>query len=159
MKLTNTHIYSQPIDSIYKSCMNADFIKTKMESLGARHIEVNILKKGDSTTVEIVREMPVEVPFALKSIVKPWTKMTQTEVWKGEKGGPYDCNITIKVQGAPLSIQGQMKLAAHESGTAAVSITEVKCTIPFVGKMLESFIGETSKRAIEQEFEYMGKHV
>ena len=159
MKLTNTHIYKQSIDAIYESCMNADFIKTKMESLGARHIEVNIHKKEDNTTVEIVREMPVEVPFALKSIVKPWTKMTQIEVWKGDKGGPYYCNITIKVHGAPLSIQGQMKLATDEGGTAVVSITEVKCTIPFVGKMLESFIGDTSKKAIEQEFEYIGKHV
>ena len=159
MKLTNTHIYKQPIDAIYESCINEHFVKTKMSALGARHIEVNILKKGDSTTVEIVREMPTEVPSALKSIVKTWTKMTQTEVWKGEKGGPYDCNINIKVHGAPLSIQGQMKLAAHEGGTAVVSITEVKCTIPFVGKMLESFIGDTSKKAIEQEFDYIGKHV
>ena len=159
MKLTNTHIYKQPINAIYESCINKHFVKTKMESLGARHIEVNIHKETDNTTVEIVREMPVDVPFALKSIVKPWTKMTQTEVWKGEKGGPYYCNITIKVQGAPLRIQGQMKLAAHEGGTAVVSITEVKSTIPFVGKLLENFIGETSKKAIEQEFEYIGKHV
>ena len=159
MKLTNTHIYAQSIDAIYESCINEQFVKTKMESLGARHIVVNIHKKGDNTTVEIVREMPIEVPFALKSIVKPWTKMTQIEVWKGEKSGPYYCNITIKVQGAPLSIQGQMKLAAHECGTAVVSITEIKSTIPFVGKILESFIGETSKKAIEQEFEYIEKHV
>ncbi len=159
MKLTNTHIYKQPINAIYGSCINEHFVKTKMEALGARHIDINIHKKGDITIVEVIHEMPIEVPVALKSIVKPWTKMTQTEVWKGGEGGPYYCNITIKVHGAPLSIQGQMKLTAHEGGTAAVSITEVKSTIPFVGKMLESFIGETSKKAIEQEFEYIGKHV
>ncbi len=159
MKLANTHIYKQPIDAIYDRCINEHFVQTKMAALGARHIEVNIHKKEDNTTIEIVREMPTEVPFALKSLIKPWTKMTQREVWKGEKGGPYYCNITIKVHGAPLSIQGQMKLEAHEGGTAAVSITEVKCTIPFVGKMLENFIGETSKKAIEQEFDYIGKHV
>ncbi len=159
MKLTNTHIYEQPIDAIYTSCMNKGFIKTKMAALGARNIEVNIQEKGDTTTIEIIREMPIDVPNALKSFIKPWSKMTQTEVWKGAVGGPYYCNINIKVQGAPLDIQGQMKLMAHDGGTAVAAITEVNCTIPFIGKALSNFIGETSKKAIEQEFIYIGEHV
>lgn len=159
MKLTNTHIYKQPIDAIYETCMNKDFIKTKMAALGARNIEVSIHEKGDTTSIEIIREMPIEVPNAFKSFIKPWSKMTQTEVWKGAAGGPYYCNINIKVQSAPLDIQGQMKLMTHEGGTAVAAITEVNCTIPFIGKALSNFIGETSKRAIEQEFAYIGEHV
>ena len=159
MKLTNTHIYKQNIDAIYESCINKDFIKTKMAALGARNIEVSIQKKGDSVTVEIIREMPIDVPNVFKSFINTWSKMTQTEVWKGATGGPYYCNITIKVHSAPLDIQGQMKLMTHESGTAVASITEVNCTIPFIGKALTNFIGETSKKAIEKEFEYIGEYV
>jgi hypothetical protein len=159
MKLTNTHIYKQNIDAIYTSCMNEDFVKSKMNALGARNIEVSIRKKEDSTIVEIIRETPVEVPNALKSLIQPWVKMTQTEVWKGTEGGPYYCNINIKLHGVPLNIQGQMKLANTEGGTAVVSITDVHCTIPFIGKALTNFIGETSKEAIEKEFAYIGAHV
>lgn len=159
MKLTHTHIYEQPIEAIYKSCINHDFIKTKMAALGARNIEVTIQRKKDSVIVEIVREMPIDVPSIFKSFMNPWTKMTQTEVWKGDTGGPYYCNIDIKVHGAPLNIQGQMKLGATEGGTAVVSITEVNSTIPFIGQSLSNFIGETSKKAIEQEFAYIGAHV
>ncbi len=59
----------------------------------------------------------------------------------------------------PLNIKGQMKLGSTEGGTAVVAITEVHCTVPFIGKSLSNFIGETSKKAIEQEFTYIGKHV
>jgi hypothetical protein len=159
MKLTNTHIYKQNIDAIYEICMNENFVKSKMRALGARNIEVTIHKKAEITTVEITREIPVEVPNTLKSLIKPWVKMTQTEVWKGVAGGPYYCNINIKLHGAPLTIQSQMKLAHTEGGTAAVSITDVNCTIPFIGKALTNFIGETSKEAIEKEFAYIGEHV
>ncbi len=159
MKLTHTHIYEQPIEAIYASCMDEYFIKTKMAALGARNIEVKIKRKKDSVIVEIVREMPVDVPNALKSFINPWSKMTQTEVWKGDEGGPYLCDIDIKVHGAPLKIQGHMKLGAAEGKTAVVSITEVHCAIPFIGKALTNFIGETSKKAIEQEFAYIGEHV
>jgi hypothetical protein len=159
MRLINTKTYNQKIDRIYACCINTDFVKAKMAALGARNIEVTIQKKGDTTTVKIVREIPVEVPNALKSLIQPWSKMTQTEVWKGDIGGPYDCNIAIDLQSVPLSIQSQMKLATNDGGTVAASITEVNCRIPFIGKTLANFIGETSKKAIEQEFEYMAKHV
>ena len=159
MKLTHTHQYTQNVDAIYTSCMNADFIKAKMNALGARNIEVTIQQKTDSMVIEIIRKTPVEVPNALKSLVQPWSKMTQTEVWKGQSGGPYYCKIDIKLQGIPLNIQGQMKLADHDGGTAVASITEVNCTIPFIGRALTNFIGDTSKKAIEQEFAYIGQHV
>jgi hypothetical protein len=159
MRLINTTTYHQEIDRIYACCMNPDFVKAKMTALGARNIEVTIQKKGDTTTVKIIREIPVEVPSTLKSLIQPWSKMTQTEIWKGTVGGPYDCNITIDLQGVPLSIQSQMKLATNDTETVAASITEVNCRIPFIGKALTHFIGETSKKAIEQEFAYMAKHV
>ena len=159
MKLTHSHIYEQHIDAIFQSCINQDFIKTKMAALGARNIEVNIGQNVDAVTIEIIRETPVDVPNAFKSFMKPWSKMTQTEVWKGTHGGPYHCNITIQVHGAPLNIQGQMKLGVIDEGTAVVSITEVTCSIPFIGKALTNFLGDISKKAIEKEFEYIGLNV
>ena len=159
MKLTHTHIYKQPIDAIYASCMNESFIKAKMQALGARNIEVSISKKETTTTVEIIREIPIEVPNSLKSLIQPWSKMTQTEVWRNGANDSYYCNITIDLKGAPLNIKSQMKLATTEGGTAAVAITEVTCTIPFIGKTLANFIGDTSREAIEKEFAYMDRHV
>ena len=159
MKLTHTHIYKQPIDAIYASCMNESFIKAKMQALGARNIEVFISKKETTTTVEIIREIPIEVPNSLKSLIQPWSKMTQTEVWKSGANNSYYCTINIHLQGAPLTIQSQMKLATTEGGTAAVAITEVNCRIPFIGKTLANFIGDTSREAIEKEFTYMDRHV
>ncbi|MBL7817413.1 MAG: DUF2505 domain-containing protein [Saprospiraceae bacterium] len=159
MKHTHTHIYEHHIDNIYNSCVNKGFIETKMAALGARHIEVTLEEKTDCVTIEINREIPIDVPGMFKSIIKPWSKLIQKEVWKGVRGGPYYCQISIEVQNAPLDIRGTMKLMAHEGGTAVVSITEVNCTLPFIGKALSNFIGETSKKAIEQEFAYIDEYV
>ena len=84
--------------------------------------------------------------------------MTQIETWSGSSGGPYYGNLEIKVEGAPVTIIGQMKLAATSSGSIAANSTEISTSIPFIGKSIKKFIAKASEDAIDQEFEYVGQN-
>ena len=155
MKIIVQQAFTQDVDIIYTSYLNQDFIEKKIDALGGRDISVSIEEDEESTTVTSWKEMPMQVPGPLSKWIKPWSKVKQTEIWTGEDGGPYYCDLTIEVDGAPISIQSQIKLASTEEGAAAASVTEVACTIPFIGKAVNGFLREVSEQAVKEEFKYI----
>ena len=157
MKFTKTFQFEQDADAIFKAYTDKVFLQKKMESLGARNIEIKIEKNNDELIIIATREMPADVPSMLKKFLKPWNKMIQKETWTGTKGGPYYGNLEIKVESAPVTVIGQMKIASTESGSAVANITEISTSIPFIGKSIKKFVAKASEEAIDQEFEYVGK--
>lgn len=158
MKFTKTFEFKQDVDSIFKAYTDEVFLQKKMEALGARNIEIVIEKNKKETKITVTREMPADVPGILKKFLNPWNKMIQKEIWSGSKGGPYYGNLEIEVEGAPVNVKGEMKIAATESGSIAANITEISTSIPFIGKSIKKFVANASEEAIDKEFEYVGKY-
>lgn len=160
MEITNKQKYKQSVDEIYKSYTSKKFLKAKLEAMGARNIEIEIEKGEEVTTIKITREMPSEVPGMFKRFMKPWNKMFQTETWEGEKGGPYNGTVKIRVEGTPVKMDGTMRLKeGKKGGCSAKSITEVNCDVPFVGRKLTKFIAESAEVAMEEEAVFIGENV
>lgn len=151
--------FTQSVDAIFHAYTDEAFLRKKMIAFGARNIEIEIFKEADTVEVEIVREMPVEVPGPLKKFAKPWNKITQRELWKGTSGGPYTAQMEIEIHGVPASVRGAMELMASEDGGCfAASITEVDSNIPFLGKVVQKFVSEESQRAVNDELDYVRQH-
>ncbi len=151
--------FSQTVDEIYAAYTNPDFIKAKLEALGARNIEVEIMKEGEETIMKISREVQVEAPGALKSFVNLWNKMTQTERWRGERGGPYHGEMNIEIANAPVIVKSTMDLERTEEGCAVETITSIKSNVPFLGRIMDNFMGEMTEKTIEEEFHFMSENV
>lgn len=151
--------FSQTVDEIYAAYTNPDFIKTKLEALGARNIEVEIKNENDVKIVKVSREVQVEAPGVLKSFVNLWNKMTQIERWRGEKGGPYYGEMNIEIANAPVIVKSIMQLEHTEEGCAVETVTSIKSNIPFLGRIMDDFMGEMTEKTIEEEFHFMSENV
>jgi len=151
--------FYQDVDKIYAAYTNPDFIKTKLETLGARHVEVEITEGDDVKIVRITREVQVEAPGALKSFVNLWNKMTQIEKWRGKKGGPYYGEMDIEIANAPVTLKSTMQLESTEEGCAVESLTSIKSNIPFLGRIMDNFMGEMTDKTIEEEFHFISENV
>lgn len=151
--------FNQDVDTVYAAYTNADFVKAKMEALGARNVEVEISEEGATKVVKIIREVQVEAPGALKNFVNAWNKMTQTERWTGEAGGPYLGEMKIEIDKAPVKINSSMQLEETETGCAAETVTSVKSSIPFLGRILDNFLGEMTEKSIEEEFNFINENI
>lgn len=151
--------FNQSVDKIYAAYTNADFIKAKMEALGARKVEVEIFESNETKVVKIIREVQVEAPTALKSFVNLWNKMTQTEHWTGTAGGPYFGEMKIEIENAPVKVNSTMQLEQTETGCAAETVTTVKSSIPFLGRLLDNFLGEMTEKSIEEEFNFINQNI
>lgn len=151
--------FSQNVDEIYEAYTNADFIKAKLEALGARHIEVEIDEESGVKVVRITREVQVEAPGVLKNFVNVWNKMTQTERWQGEQGGPYYGEMNIEIANAPVTVKSTMQLENTEDGCAVETMTSIKSNIPFLGRIMDDFMGEMTDKTIEEEFHFISENV
>ncbi|MCO5187907.1 MAG: DUF2505 domain-containing protein [Anaerolineae bacterium] len=160
MKVKQAHEYSQDVDTVFASFHDEEFIKAKMAAIGARNVNIeSITQSGDTVNVKLTREMPAEAPSALKKFVKDWNKLTQTEVWMGSAGGPYTCSIKIDIDGVPVGMQGKMKLSATGSGSVNNIDMDIKSGIPIVGGTLAKFVGQSSEKAMQDEYNYISQNL
>lgn len=150
--------FSQNADEIYAAYTNPVFIKAKLEALGARHVEVEIEEEEDMKIVRITREVQVEAPNVLKKFVNIWNKMTQVEKWTGKQGGPYFGEMSIEIAKAPVTVKSTMNLENSNAGCAVETVTSIKSNVPFLGRIMDNFMGEMTEKTIEEEFHYMSKN-
>lgn len=158
MQLNHSFLFSQNIDSVYSCYINEDFVKAKLAFFGGRNIKVKIQILTDRVIIESSRNVQAEPPGVLKKFASPWTRMDQKEIWKGKLGGPYTGNMSIEIDGIPVTIFGHMTLSATIDGTVAYNTTDITCNIPFFGKAITKFVAQQSEEAIAEEFEYIKNH-
>ncbi len=102
--------------------------------------------------VTITREVPADVPAALKSMVGETVEIVQTESWGAADGsGTRTAGLDIRITGQPVAMRGTISMAPK--GGAVVSVVEgdLKVAIPFFGKLVEPDIAKAILAAISEE--------
>lgn len=156
MKANHDHHFTQSVDTIYGTFTEPTFIKAKLEALGSRDIEVAISAAADGATrIVITRQVPVDAPGALQAVVGDWMTIRQTELWRGEQGGPYHAELTIEPVGMPAEMRAETALLADGTGCLCEALFEAKCAIPLMGGKVEKFMIRDAGATIEREFAYI----
>ncbi|WP_250655728.1 DUF2505 domain-containing protein [Alkalimarinus coralli] len=156
MEARDKHSYTQDVDTVFKYFCNAEQVKAKQEALGARNI--NLVKfEATDTTLEVIieREVPAEVPRAMKKFLSEWNHVKQVEHWSGTPGEQYHCDISIEINGVPVTIAGTMDLAAEANGCSNTVCLDINCGIPLVGKKLAELVASQSKTSMQEEYQYI----
>lgn len=151
------HEYDYPVETVHAVFTDPDFYIAKFEGIGARDVEVTAAGEDDGVfTIETRREVPLEVPAALKTFLGEWTTVIQTEEWVEGGDGEYLNQLEISSDGVPARMTGSMRLYEAEGGGCVneVSIT-IECGIPIVGRRLESFIAGNTGDQLEDEYEFV----
>jgi len=160
LKSEVTYQFPQDIKTIFKSYINEQFLKKKYQKLGSRKVEVKVDQlKENKWKVFVQREIPAKPPAAIKKFIGSWQKISQVEVWTENSDESYTCNIIFDNQGAPIKISAVLTLNSSEEGTFARNITDVECSIPFIGKKLTKFISEAGSKVLKEELKYVEVHV
>ena len=156
MEVRDQHNYTQDVDTVFKHFCNSAKVLEKHEALGARNIDL-IQFDADETSLNVIieREVPADVPKAMKKFLGDWNKVKQTEAWTGTPGEGYKCDISIEIHGVPVTIKGSMELSAEGDGCANNIFLDVKCGIPLVGKKLAEMVGSHSKGSMQEEYKHI----
>ena len=156
MDIYRRHEYAHDTDSLFALFIDAEEIEAKQEELGARNIRVEECESSDDgAIVRFVRELPAEVPGALKKFVQPWNTVEQREEWQVGGSGVYNADISIDIAGVPVTVTGTLKLEPTDRGCVNHVRLRVNSGIPFIGKTLAEFVAKDCKRLIAAEYDYL----
>lgn len=159
MKVTHNKTFTQTVDEIGATYLDADFIIAKNKACGSRNTSVDIQVEGDDQfVVTINREVPSEVPNALKSFVKPWNSITTKEQWSGPDGGPYIGTIDVTTHGVPMNMSSVITVTENGEGSAVEIVTDISCSIPLVGKKLADFAAKAALKDLDSEADFIGEN-
>ena len=163
MKVTALHRYTQDADTVYRILRDLDHIKAKLESLGAKNIEIRPNAHDEEThRIEVKRELPFALPPVFKSILKEWkgwSKVVHTEDWHMEKNGARVCRTDVKISNMPVSMSGKMILRPEGNGTIHELQMDIQCNIPIVGPKLVKLMAEETQKGMQDEYEFVKNYL
>lgn len=155
-----SHEYEHPIDTVIGAFTDPDFYLEKFEGVGARNVEVLSSSDEDGVfAIETQREVPLDVPGALKTFLGSWTTVLQNEEWIEGEDGQYLNEIEINSEGVPALITGTMTLTPTGEGCINEVVMEIDCRIPLVGRKLEKFVAESTEEQLDAEYEFIQEYL
>jgi hypothetical protein len=96
--------------------------------------------------------MEVDLPEVAKKVVGDTIEMVQTEEWgERQSDGSRTATFRVEIPGKPGSITGTVSLSPSGGGSREVVSGQVKVSIPFVGKKLETEVVKGLKGALQVE--------
>lgn len=151
-----SHEYAHPIETVIGAFTDPDFYLHKFEGIGARDVEVLASDDdGDVFSVETRRDVPLEVPAALKKLLGSWTTVIQNEEWVEGEDGEYLNELQINSEGVPAVVTGSMTLIPTDDGCINEVVIEITCNIPLIGRKVEAFVADNTEELLDAEYEFI----
>ena len=156
MEVKGKHIYAQGVDTMFRSFGDALRIESRFKALGARNIQIDHCRLTKTTLdMTMRREMPVEAPGLLKKFIGAWNQSTQTEHWTGNAVKGYTCDLSIVLNGVPVTVKGHYFLFGDAHQCVNDVALSFQSTIPLVGQKLAEFVGAQAASVMAREYEFI----
>lgn len=156
MKLTDTHVYSVPVEAVIAMLHDKSATVDKYEGMG--HQDVQVLEfTADADAIRIVssRVVTVDLPGFAKKALKPTNTIVQTDEWRRAADGSWSGTFSGDVKGSPVNIAGTMTLTPVASGTEHQVTIDVQVKIPLVGGKIADWAGKNDvRRTLDAEFAF-----
>ena len=145
-------VYDASPDDVFEMLCDKAFREKVCRGIGSVRYEVTVTRDGDCAQIRMDRVMKADLPDAAKKIVGDTIEMVQTEDW-GERrsDGSRTAGFRVEIPGKPGSITGTVSLSPSGGGSREVVSGQVKVSIPFVGKKLETEVARGLKAALQVE--------
>jgi hypothetical protein len=154
------HQYDHPIETVYAAFTDPEFYLAKFSGVGARNVEIIASADEDGVfSVETSREVPLDVPGALKSLLGAWTTVIQSEEWLPGEEDEYLNELKIDSEGVPALLTGTMALYPSGDGCVNEVVMTIDCKIPLVGRKLERFIADSTADQLAAEYDFIREYL
>jgi uncharacterized protein YndB with AHSA1/START domain len=145
-------VYDASPDDVFEMLCDKAFREKVCRGIGSVRYDVSVTRNGDTARIRNHRVMEVDLPEVAKKVVGDTIEMVQTEDWgERQSDGSRAATFHVEIPGKPGSITGTVSLTPTGSGSREVVSGQVKVSIPFVGKKLETEVAKGLKAALEVE--------
>jgi carbon monoxide dehydrogenase subunit G len=150
------HEYDQPLAKVWAVFTDPEFYQAKFEGIGHRAVEVvSAEREGDEFSIEISREVPVDVPAVLRGLLGDWNTLLQTEHWAPAGKNAYSNELSIEARGVPATMRGRMQLSANGMGCVNEVEITIRASVPLIGGKLEQFAARDAEATLAAEYDFI----
>jgi uncharacterized protein YndB with AHSA1/START domain len=145
-------VYDASPDRVFEMLCDKAFREKVCRGIGSVRYDVSITRDGDTARIRQDRVMEADLPDVAKKIVGDTIEMVQTEDW-GERrpDGSRTATFHVEIPGKPGAIIGRVSLSPSGDGSREVVSGQVKVSVPFVGKRLETEVAKGLQAALKVE--------
>jgi len=145
--------FNHDIDLVYKTLTDPQFLIDRALKLGSLDAQSEFKHVESKLQISLIRRRKINVPRVLRAVLKSIQTAKTEETWS-RSGDNYMCQNATDIDGAPLTIKGNISLTPSTTGCTFSADFEPDAKVPFIGKKLEKYAGKTIAKEIELECEY-----
>ncbi len=150
--------FDHDIETVYKTITDTDFLVDRALSLGNESADAEAQDANGELTINLNRTRKIKVPAVLGALLKDKQTAISTEVWRADGDG-YICDSKADIDGAPIKINGVMKLTPTDIGCRFHADVDVKARVLIGGGTIKKYASKTVAKELELECEYTAKHL
>ena len=143
------HEFKHDAKTVFNILTDADFLKKRAIALGSIDANCNI----NGLKITLVRQREIKVPAVLSAFLNKVQTATTSELWRQQDDG-FNCDNSTEIDGAPLSINGNINLVPSANGCLFTANFETKAKIIFGKGKLQKYAGRTIAKELELECQY-----
>jgi uncharacterized protein YndB with AHSA1/START domain len=150
------HEYRHPVKKVWAAFSDPEFYQAKFEAIGHRNVEIVSTDTDDEGfSVEVSREVPLDVPGFLRGILGEWNTLLQNERWTDAGKGVYTNELEIEARGVPALMTGTMTLSSRGKGCVNEVAITIRASVPLIGGKLEQFVSRDTEATLAAEYEFI----
>jgi hypothetical protein len=150
------HEYRHPVGKVWAAFSDPEFYQAKFEGIGHRNVEVISTETDEEGfRIEVSREVPLDVPGLLRSVLGEWNTLLQDEHWTEAAKGVYRNEFEIEANGVPAVMTGKMTLATQGKGCVNEVEITIRASVPLIGGKLEQFVARDAEATLEAEYDFI----
>jgi hypothetical protein len=154
------HEYRHPVRKVWAAFSDPEFYQAKFEGIGHRNVEViSTEADADGFSIEVSREVPLEVPGFLRGMLGEWNTLLQNERWTEAGKGIYTNAFEIEARGVPAAMTGTMTLATKGKGCVNEVEITIRAAVPLIGGKLEHFVARDAEATLEAEYDFIQEYL
>jgi len=142
-----SHTYPVSVSTLAGLLSDADYLKTRSESAGDENVSVDVEKGRDSVRIVTARDRKSIVPEFARRLIGNRSRIVDETTWR-ESGAGYRAEYTIRIEGAPVSVEGSTLLLPSVEGCLYETSFEVTARLPLLAKKVESAVADQIEQTL-----------
>ena len=157
MGFSGDQTYDAPVDAVLALFVDPDVVRSRYEAAGDRDIEIQGCgPEEDGYVIRTSRTVDVDMPSFVSKVLKPTNTMVQVDRWgPADAHGGHDGDFSIEVKGAPVRIDGTMRIEPTAGGGCRHRVQgKLQVKIPLIGGRIASWAEGPSQQRLDAEYDF-----
>lgn len=144
-----SHTYPVSASALASLLSDSDYLKSRSESAGDENVSVEVQKGRDGVRIVTARDRKSIIPEFARRLIGNRSRIVDETTWR-EHGAGYRAEYAIRIEGAPVSVEGSTLLLPSAEGCLYETSFEVTARVPLLGKKVENAVADQIEQTLRE---------